>query len=448
MPYQLRLPHVGESVTEAVMGPWLRAEGDRVEKYDPLVEIVTDKVTMEFPAPASGVLTRIVAQEGDTLPMGAVIAEMELDGAPPADEPEGVPEVIQEEGEAAGIGASAAGTLAPPPDRIGAMVMDANVGPTGGVFADTSFKPALSGPAPGGPRVASSSGGYYSPVVLRLAQEHGVDLATVTGSGIAGRVTKRDVLVAVEAGDAAPAAGAGGDAGGDREIEPSPIRKQIASHMEKSAREIPHAWTAVEADVSGLVEARARHRAGFKARHGVELTYLAFTLQTVALALRAHPMMNSSWVSGRIVVRTRVSVGIAVSSDYGLSVPVVHDADQEPVAGLALRLAPLVERARAGRLELSDVHGGTFTLNNTGALGSVLGGAIINSPQAAILTTEAIVRRPVAVTGPEGESIEVRPMMNLCLSFDHRVLDGAEAVAFALGVKMRLEGIDPEARID
>jgi len=224
-------------------------------------------------------------------------------------------------------------------------------------------------------------------------------------------------------------------------IEPSPVRRMIAAHMVRSATEIPHAWSAIEVDVTGMVECRAANRERFKAATGVDLTYLAFTLHAVAHALRANPLLNSSWEGGKIRLKGRVNVGIAVAGREGLVVPVVHDADGETVTGIAKRLAPVVARAREGRLNLDDVQGGTFTLNNTGALGSVLGGAIINHPQAAILTTEAIVKRPVVVAGPKHDAIAVHSVMNICLSFDHRVIDGAEAAAFMQDVKKSLEAI-------
>ena len=197
-----------------------------------------------------------------------------------------------------------------------------------------------------------------------------------------------------------------------------------------------------------MVACRQANRESLRARRGVDLTFLPFVLHAAARALRAHPRMNSSWEDGRIRLKGRVNVGVAVAGREGLVVPVVRDADRETVEGLAARLAPLVERARAGALELNDVQGGTFTLNNTGALGSVWGGAIINHPQAAILTMETVVKRPVVVGGTEGDAVEVRSMMNACLSFDHRVLDGAEAAAFLQDVKSRVEAFTSDSRID
>jgi 2-oxoisovalerate dehydrogenase E2 component (dihydrolipoyl transacylase) len=445
----IELPHVGESVTEAVIGKWLKKPGDRVRKYDPIVEVVTDKVTMEVPAPFSGTLTRIVAQEGATVPMGAVIAEMEPDNAVGGEGVAAVHEQVR--------------PAAPAPDRVGTMITGANVGPTGGVFQDTSInalgrahenltreQPQQAAAAGHAGPATGPDGAVYSPVVLRLAAEHGVDLSKVRGTGLGGRVTKQDVLGAVAArGRTAPeVAGRAEQSPEDRLIELSPVRKLIASHMARSFREIPHAWSAVEVDVTGMVACRTLHREKFKAATGADLTYLAFTLHAVAQALRGNPLLNSSWEEGKVRLKGHVNAGIAVAAPDGLVVPVVHDADRESVAGLAKRVAPLITRAREGKLSLEDVQGGTFTLNNTGALGSVWGGAIINHPQAAILTTEAIVKRPVVVPGPHGDTIAVRSTMNTCLSFDHRVIDGAEAAAFMQDVRKRLEAITARMPIE
>ena len=446
MPHPIELPHVGESVTEAVIQKWLKKPGDRIEKYDPIVEVVTDKVAMEVPAPASGTLTRITAAEGATVQMGSVIAEMEPD-APVQASAGRAPQAAHASGPAHAqpSPANIAQATPKPPaqDRIGQMVMGANVGPTGGVFQDTSLA-AASSPGAGSRQAGTAQGqdagaSLYSPVVLRLAAESGVDLSKVRGSGLGGRVTKKDVMDAAQGGRGAvspsPAPGE------DRIIEPSAVRRMIAAHMVRSATEIPHAWSAIEVDVTGMVECRAVNREKFKAAAGVDLTYLAFTLHAVAHALRENPLLNSSWEGGKVRLKGRVNVGIAVAAPEGLVVPVIHDADRETVTGIATRLAPVVARAREGRLALDDVQGGTFTLNNTGALGSVLGGAIINHPQAAILTTEAIVKRPVVVAGPKHDAIAVHSMMNICLSFDHRVIDGAEAAAFMQDVRRSLEAI-------
>jgi 2-oxoisovalerate dehydrogenase E2 component (dihydrolipoyl transacylase) len=227
----------------------------------------------------------------------------------------------------------------------------------------------------------------------------------------------------------------------DQVIEPSPIRKMIADHMVKSVSEIPHAWSAVEVDVTGMVEWRTANKDNFEREHGVRLTYPSLTLSVVANALKGNPRLNSSWSDGNIVLKSAINVGIAVAADVGLVVPVVHGAADSSLADLAGKLGGVVERARSGSMTLDDVQGGTFTLNNTGALGSVWGGAIINHPQAAILTTEAIVKRPIVISDNGVDSVAIRSMMNICLSFDHRTVDGAEASVFLQSVKSGLEAI-------
>ncbi|MDP6665971.1 MAG: dihydrolipoamide acetyltransferase family protein [Dehalococcoidia bacterium] len=450
MVLNVELPQVGESVTEAVIGKWLKSPGDHVEKYDPLVEVITDKVNMDVPAPASGTLTKIIAVEGATVPMGSVIAEMETPGSAGTAQ---TPGVAGGQGAVESEPSSQTGTAASPPaNRIGTLVQGANVGPTGGEFVDTSLgAPVSSTPAASasGDTAKSSTGRKrFSPVVTRLAAQHGVDLNTLTGTGLGGRVTRNDVLAAVEAGnlnndsttERSPQAGQ--LSGEDRVIEPTPVRRMIADHMVRAMNEIPHAWSAIEVDVTGMVDWRAANRQRFEQEHGVGLTYLPITLHTVAAALKQNPRINSSWHDGQIILKGAINVGVAVAAEDGLVVPVVHTAASLSLPDLAKKLGAVIDRARSGSMTLEDVRGGTFTLNNTGALGSVWGGAIINHPQAAILTTEAIVKRPVVITRDDTDAVVVRSMMNICLSFDHRIIDGAEASAFLQTVKNGLEAID------
>ncbi len=430
--FKIELPHVGESVTEAIIGKWLKSPGEHIEKYDPLVEVITDKVSMDIPAPASGTLTKLLAAEGDTVPMGSVIAEMETDEA-----------VVQDESELStpspGVespGSSLAG-------RIGTLVQGANVGPTGGEFLDTSLSSSTDDALPTTAEPSRPNDGKqrFSPVVTRLAAQHGVDLGSLAGTGLGGRVTKKDVLAAAEsAPSGSPAAGS--VSAEDQVIEPTPIRRMIADHMVRSTSEIPHAWSAIEVDVTGMVEWRTANRQRFEKAHNVRLTYLPITLLCVAAALKANPRINSSWLDGKVVLKGQINVGVAVAAPEGLVVPVVQGAAGSTLLELAQRLDGVVKRARSGSMTLDDVRGGTFTLNNTGALGSVWGGAIINHPQAAILTTEAIVKRPVVISREGDDAVVVRSMMNICLSFDHRIIDGAEASTFLQAVKTGLEAVD------
>ena len=440
---RIELPQVGESVTEGVIGKWLKRVGDSVEKYDPLVEVVTDKVNMEMPSPVSGVLTHILAQEGETVPMGAPIAEIEVeDEAPAQPEP------------AAPAAPEPAPAVPAPVGTTGVLLKDvAPVGPTGSGGVPThppSDLQEIPSPSRGKVRMGVSASTSqrqrrrYSPVVMRLAEEHNLDLTLLEGTGIGGRVTKKDVLRHLEAAPAAVSAPAAPAPLEDETRLPlTPTRRLIAANMMRSATEIPQAWSITEVDVTGLVARREALKDGFRKREGVNLTYLPFVLKAVAEALKQNPLVNSSWDGDAIILKRRINIGIAVAAPAGLIVPVLHDADALSVSGIARRLDDLTRRARAGELTLDEVQGGTFTLNNTGALGSVASQPIINPGQAAILTTEAIVKRPVVV----GDGIAIRSMMNICFTFDHRIMDGAEASAFTNAVKHRLEAIGPDTGV-
>ncbi|NQW16995.1 MAG: 2-oxo acid dehydrogenase subunit E2 [Chloroflexi bacterium] len=439
MTYPIQLPHVGESVTEAIIGKWLVGVGDHVDKFDPMVEVVTDKVNMEFPAPESGTIISISAVEGDSVPMGSSIGEMDPDN----------PNAVPVAGTSGMAGSSSSGSVAP--GLVGEMITGANVGPTGGTFADTSMETQTASDASAQDDAGEgrNRSDYYSPVVMRLASQNGVDLSAITGTGAGGRVTRSDVQAAIEGSgmqvEAQPELSAAST--DDSLVEPTPIRKIIAANMVRSWTQIPHAWTSVEVDVTGLVKLRDSQKEYFRSRNGVSLSYVAFSLSALAAALRKNPLANSAWIDGKIRMNGRVNIGVAVASDDGLVVPVVHDADQLSVAGLAGVAAPLIEKARKGNLTIDQVQGGTFTLNNTGPLGSVWGGSIISPPQVAIVNTEAIVKRPIVVESDTGDSIAIRQMMNLSLSFDHRVLDGAEAATFIQDVKAGLEAFGPGSDI-
>ena len=417
----IELPQVGESVTEGVIGKWLKSVGDRVERFDPLVEVVTDKVNMEMPSPVTGTLTALLVDEGETIPMGTPIAEVAVEGETVSQDPPSVPSDPPAE--------------APPLNRIGTLLKDvAPVGPTGSGGPISSDGPSRQD---SGQRTRR-----YTPAVLRLAEERGVDLEMVQGTGIGGRVTLKDVRGLIEraeqtAAPHTPTSESPSQVADEERVPLSPVRRMIAANMVKSASEIPQAWTLVEADVTGLVARRQAVRADFQQREGINITYLPFVMKAVAESLKENPLLNSSWDGDAIIYKRRINIGIAAAAPDGLVVPVVHDADTLSIADLASKIDNLVGRARRGKLDLEDVQGGTFTLNNTGALGSIMSQPLVNYPQAAILTTEAIVKRPTIV----GDGIAIRSMMNLCMSFDHRIMDGAEASAFINAVKFRLESI-------
>lgn len=455
MQFEIEMPHVGESVTEAVIEKWLKQPGDRVEKYEPIVEVVTDKVAMEVPAPATGELTKIVVPEGDTVAMGAIIAEMDAEGVLPAsdetvtegeDSPVTAPSPSQRPASTSTPATAQSGLRVANAAQVGSMITAANVGPTGGAFSDTSLGSAgseVSATSATEKRSTQTTGSNFarlSPAVRRLIEENDIDPTDVPGTGVGGRITRLDVLSAIEQQVTGSASVEDGEI-----HKPSAVRRMIAEHMSKSFREIPHAWSAVEVDVSGLVACRTTNRDIVREQHGVNLTYLPFAIAVTAGALRTNPLLNASWQQDGILTHSNVNIGIAVAGKDGLVVPVIRNAESKSVLDLAIELAGIVDRARESKLSLDDVSGGTFTLNNTGALGSVWGGAIINHPQAAILTTEAIVKRPVVAAN---DSVEVRPMMNICLSFDHRVIDGAEASAFLQDVRRGLESISADTALE
>jgi 2-oxoisovalerate dehydrogenase E2 component (dihydrolipoyl transacylase) len=412
----ITMPQLGESVTEGTIGRWLKQPGDRVQRDEPIVEIITDKVNAEIPAPSAGVLERISVPEGTVVAVGQEIAFLltEADRKAPAP-------------------VSAAATAAP----LGAEAPSAS--PPEGEREDA------------GPR--------SSPLVRKMVKEHGIDLRLIAGSGLGGRVTREDVEKYLQArpaassdgvaaaapapvarpAPAAPDASAPTAGTGDERLTLSSMRRTIAQRMVQSVREIPHAWLMLEADVTGLVRFREAVKERFRQTEGVDLTYLPFLMKAAVEALRELPIVNSSWSDNQIVLKREINLGVAVALDDGLVVPVVRGADQKNVTGLAHSLADVVGRARAGKLTVADVEGGTFTVNNTGAFGSIASQPIINYPQAAILNLEAIVKRPVVVD----DAIAIRSMLNLCLSFDHRILDGATAGRFLQSVKRRLESWGP-----
>jgi 2-oxoisovalerate dehydrogenase E2 component (dihydrolipoyl transacylase) len=440
MAFTLTMPEVGETVTEGTIERWLKKPGDKVEKYEPIVEINTDKVNVELPCPVSGTLTEILAQEGDTIPVGAELARLETaEGEVPA---EITPVQADEQPEA----------LAEPAKEKT---------PVATSTVDASRRGADAAPGGDG-RDGAGERPRATPRVRKLAEELGVNLTQLTGSGPNGRIVEEDVRAAAS-GDGggvatetpaadAPSRGAPAPApaaaklGADDEAVPvTSIRKTIAQRMTASAFSAPAAWLVVEADVTGLVALRNAQKEAFRQRHGIDLTYLPFMAHAVAQSLLEHPYLNATWAEDKIILRKRVNLGIAVATDRGLLVPVVRDADRLSVTGLAQAMNDLGERTRNNALKLDDVQGGTFTLDNTGAFGTIISMPIINQGQSAIITMEAITKRPTVVAD---NAIAVRSVVATCLSFDHRVLDGHQAGAFLQAVKKRLETISPDTGID
>jgi 2-oxoisovalerate dehydrogenase E2 component (dihydrolipoyl transacylase) len=428
------MPQLGESVTEGTIARWLKAEGDEVEKDEPLAEVDTDKVNAELPSPFAGKIEKLLVSEGTTVDVGTEIALVAVDGEEsPAAEPR---EDMAAESPTEEF--PAADTEAQPAAEDGEKqraVAEARSGGDGRAEVEDAESLRLQ---------------RSSPVVRRLAEEHDVDISEISGTGTGGRVTKKDIESYIEEREAAPSREEPPPPervevyDGDRVVELTSIRRAIANRMAQSKREAPHAWSMVEADVSGLVALRERAKDEFVEREGVRLTYLPFIVKAVIEGLKEHPVLNSVWDGDRIILRKQINVGVAVDLEEGaLIVPVIRDADELNTLGLARKIDDVVRKARNRELSPDDVSGGTFTVNNPGALGSVVSVPIINYPQAAILSAEAVVKRPVVVD----DAIAVRSMMNLEVSFDHRVLDGGVALRFLNTVKRKLEGYTPESDI-
>ncbi|QYJ15481.1 Dihydrolipoyllysine-residue acetyltransferase component of pyruvate dehydrogenase complex [Rubrobacter xylanophilus DSM 9941] len=438
----ITMPQLGESVTEGTIARWLKAEGEEVEKDEPIAEVDTDKVSAELPSPLAGRIERLLVPEGATVEVGAEIALVATADEGAGDGP--AREDLRSEGPTEEF--PAAGTRAQPvaagPGESRTAAVGRGAGDGRGARIPSAEELRLS---------------RSSPVVRRLAAEHGVEISEIRGTGVGGRVTKKDIEAYVREREARPREEAPPRPApppprgrvevheGDEVVEVTSVRRAIAERMSRSKREAPHAWTLVEADVSGLVRLREARKEEFRRREGVNLTYLPFVVRAAVESLKEHPVLNSVWDGERIVLRKRINVGIAVDLEEGaLIVPVIKDADDYGIVGLARRIDEVVRKARERRLSPDDVSGGTFTVNNPGALGSVVSTPIINHPQAAILSAEAIVKRPVVL---EGDAIAVRSMMNLEVSFDHRILDGGAALRFLNAVKRRLEAYAPESEI-
>lgn len=457
------MPQLAESLVSATIAKWLKKPGDSIEQYEPICEVITDKVNAEIPSTLDGVMGEILAQEGQTVNVGEVICRISVASAQ----------------EAAVLSHTA---------------VNRN--------ASTAGQPQE------GTNEAYSMRSRYSPAVQSLAAEHRIDLSQVQGSGMGGRITRKDVLAYIEKGGAAASYAAEGAAfnpsqapketvqhrsmspfeglqhqtpsepspplgtaipnvrhsglhltespkiptievegmeGGRSEyfIDVTPMRNAIARNMRQSVTEIPHAWTMIEVDVTNIVLLRNQLKDEFKRKEGVNLTYLAFLLKAVVNAIKDYPIMNSFWAVDKIVVKRDINLSLAVGTEDSVLTPVIHRADQKNIAGLAREIEELARKTREGKLKLDDMQGGTFTVNNTGSFGSILSYPIINYPQAAILTFESIVKKPVVIN----DMIAVRSMANLCLSLDHRILDGVICGRFLQRVKDNLEGYTLDTKL-
>jgi 2-oxoglutarate dehydrogenase E2 component (dihydrolipoamide succinyltransferase) len=446
MAVEIRVPPLGESLVDAVVGTWLKQEGDSVNRGDSLVELETDKVNLDVTAEEDGVLARIERREGEVVTVGEVL----------------------------GLVSGSNGASAPAPDTATAMTAAAPA-PTPTPVAETPpiaappppaapAPPVLATPAAGEDDADGAASGRAAPAVRRLAEEHHVDLNTVTGTGPGGRVTREDVLIvaarqAVQAAPtaatpipaqphvpdappaSAPASAPVGTTSADGREERkrfSRRRQTIANRLVEAQQTAAMLTTFNEVDMSAVMDLRARRKEAFKQKYGVNLGYMSFFTKAVVGALKAFPEMNSELQGDELVLKKYYDIGVAVSTEEGLVVPVIRDADRKTFAEIEQEIAALATKAREGKLALSEIQGGTFTITNGGIYGSLNSTPILNVPQVGILGMHAILERPVARDG----EVVIRPMMNLAVSYDHRVIDGATAVQYLVKIKQMIE--DPE----
>jgi 2-oxoglutarate dehydrogenase E2 component (dihydrolipoamide succinyltransferase) len=443
------MPQMGESIAEGTMSRWIKQVGDTIKRDEPIFEISTDKVDAEIPAPNAGVLVEVLVQEGETVAVGTVVARIETDAAAAA----AAPATPQANG-----GAAATAPATPPP---------AAPVPT----------PAPAAPSSGSETAEERLQRKSTPLVRKMVEEHGLDLAQIPGSGSSGRVTKQDVLSYLEGGApaaaptpaaaASPAPAAAAPAGdptaarapspvppsatvaaweGDR-VEPwSRIRKLTADHMILSRRVSAHVNSLMEIDYTHVANIRRKLKAGY-AERGVNLTYLAFIVKAIADNLRKHPVVNAAISGDNTIYRRDINIGIAVALDWGLIVPVIRHADELSLLGVARAIQDLAERARTRKLAPEDVQKGTFTITNPGGFGTYVGTPIINQPQVAILAVGAIEKRPAVVTMPDGsDALGIRTKGMWCLAYDHRIVDGADADRFLADVRQTLHAFPEEQR--
>jgi 2-oxoglutarate dehydrogenase E2 component (dihydrolipoamide succinyltransferase) len=452
------MPQMGESIAEGTLTKWLKQVGDAVKRDEPLFEISTDKVDAEIPAPATGVLAEICVEAGTTVPINTVVGVIAAEGAAVAAAP-------------AAAAPAPPAAAAPPPAPAPAAV--------------PAPAPTSAAPPPDKPRAEMTAEelrqARSSPVVRKIAAEHNVDVREIPGTGISGRVTKQDILGHLESRAPQPAAAAAPIAApapaaapapsrpvptpapatpgpipvaaapasvpafreGERvEVVPmSPIRRKTAEHMVASKRTSAHVSTVFEVDMTRVDQLRRKHKQAYQERYGVNLTYLPFIVKATVDALKAFPVLNSSVDGAAIVFKKDVNIGLAVALDWGLIVPVIHNADEKNVLGLVKSIGDLAERARAKRLKVDEVQGGTFTITNPGVFGSLFGTPIINQPQVAILGVGTIEKRPVV----RDDAIAIRTMCYLALTFDHRIVDGADADRFMAHIKKSLQEFDESA---
>jgi len=513
---KVTMPQLGESVAEGTIGKWLKQPGDKVAKYEPLLEVITDKVNAEVPSPFEGTLTEILVQEGETVPNNAEIAVIAT-----ADEGSATATDVGSPAEA-GVPASpkpadAGATEKPAAPSEPDTALPVATGPAGSDERGPDEMPDHSAPAAGaretaasGPTAGAAAGGAPSlqaaasagspptatgpaelpgredarmtPAVRRLLREHGLSAAQIVGTGGGGRISRDDVLSFVEsqrtgqpvngqsaapASAPAPAATTGGPApaatsarsgppavaaiefppGEDEVLVPtSQMRKGIAAQMTR-ALQAPHAYVQMEVDATRLVAFREAAKRDYRAREGIGLSFVPFVVKATAEALKRNPTFNAHWTDQGLVAKRRINIGVAVAVDEGLIVPVIRDADQLSIHGLNVAINDVAQRARTGKFRVDDFGGGTFTVDNTGYLGTNLVMPILNVPEVGIVTMEAITKRPVVISTPDGDVIAIRPVMNMVLGVDHRANDGAGGAALLRDIKVWLESVGPDTAI-
>ena len=447
------MPQMGESIAEGTMSRWLKKVGDAVKRDEPIFEISTDKVDAEIPSPTSGVLAEVLVTEGQTVPVQTVVARIETEaGAAAAPSAPATAPAASAPVAAAPAAAASGGT----PAKSESTAKPANVPQQSPALAPAAMHSAAR-PSGNGGSVEERLRTRSSPLVRKIAAEHGIEIAGLQGSGIAGRVTKRDIMQVIESGAPAAApraalpsmhAPAGVEQHGPLPepwagdvVEPmSRIRALTAEHMALSRRTNAHVTSFFEIDLTRVARIRAKLRADFEKQSGEKLTYLPFILTAVTGALKQFPILNAAVAGGSIIYRKQYNLGIAVALDWGLIVPVIKRADELSLVGLTRQLNDLANRARAKKLRPEEVQDATFTITNPGVFGSLMGTPIIPVPTTAILGIGAIEKRPKVLTGPDGEdTIAVRTCAYFSLSFDHRVIDGAVADQFLATVKKALE---------